>query len=83
MSTLRSGDQRALERTPPPCDRHPSAHALVLVESPNWEPPAPRGQLAFCGHCYEGSALLLAAVGWVVVADTRPRLIAQEMGRRR
>lgn len=89
MATIRNTDQITLERRPPACDRHPSAHALVLVESALFAGrlgatpvDGPRGQLTLCGHCYERHALMLDASGWSVVADTRARLVAAESARR-
>jgi len=88
--TIRLTEQRDLERRPPVCDRHPSAIALVMVESSYYagRPYAtvesgPKGRLAFCGHCYETHGLVLDLRGWSVIADTRPRLYAEEDARRR
>lgn len=71
MSTIRTTEQAVLETRPPVCDRHPPAVALVLVESPLFAGrhgttavDGPRGRLAFCGHCYDLTALLLDASGW-------------------
>lgn len=90
VGTIRLAEQRILEARPPGCDRHPSAAALVTVESPwfagrRYGTPAdgPKRQLTLCGHCYEQHALVLDLGGWSVVADTRPRLYAEEDARRR
>ncbi|MEU2699542.1 hypothetical protein [Micromonospora aurantiaca (nom. illeg.)] len=88
--TIRLAEQTALETQPAVCDRHPSATALVMVESP-WfagrpygtRADGPKRQLTLCGHCYERHALVLDVGGWSVVADTRPRLYAEEDARRR
>lgn len=89
ISTIRPAEQVLMERRPPPCDRHPSATALVKVESGLYAgtPGAtaldgPRGQLALCGHCVEMHSLILDLRGWSVIADTRPRLAAAEDARR-
>ncbi|NED57816.1 hypothetical protein G3I24_43885 [Micromonospora aurantiaca] len=90
VGTIRLTEQNTLEARPPVCDRHPSATALVMVESPwyaghRYGTPAdgPRRQLTLCGHCYEQHALVLDLGGWSVVADTRPRVYAEEDARRR
>ena len=89
-STIRPAAQTELERRPPTCDRHPSATALVMVESNQYAGrvgatavDGPRGRLTLCGHCYETHALVLDLRGWSVIADTRPRLYADEAARRR
>ncbi|MET8908356.1 hypothetical protein [Micromonospora sp. NPDC004551] len=89
-STIRRSEQIELEVRPPVCDRHPSATALVVVESGVYAgrygataESGPKGRLAFCGHCYEQHQLVLDLRGWSVIADTRPRLYADEDARRR